>query len=239
MASSSSFARSPSFPFVASVSAATISSKLSPANHPSMAARRGATSLGTAWSCVSNRLSTFPTTPAASDLLTSASAVASSFTTLGTSSDASVCVANPKTFASKPLSLLPVSASIVPNSPCTLLRKCVPPTSGTSPMAHSGIDRTVRSVAHRCEPFTETPQPPPITMPSMSATCGVVKRPRNEFMTYSAAKKESASAKKESVFECVRISYIRFTSPPAHRQGRSPAPRTTMAFISGSASERA
>ena len=40
-------------------------------------------------------------------------------------------------------------------------------------MTHSGIARTVRSVATRKAPWMDTPQPPPMTTPSMIATCGV------------------------------------------------------------------
>ena len=44
------------------------------------------------------------------------------------------------------------------------------PTSGTRPMPHSGIASKVRSVTTRCAPWAEMPTPPPITIPSISAT---------------------------------------------------------------------
>ena len=40
---------------------------------------------------------------------------------------------------------------------------------GNSPMPVSGMANMVRSVTTRCEPWTETPTPPPIVMPSSSA----------------------------------------------------------------------
>ena len=46
----------------------------------------------------------------------------------------------------------------------------VAPTSGKKPMPTSGMAKEKRSPATRCEPCTDTPTPPPITMPSISAT---------------------------------------------------------------------
>lgn len=45
-----------------------------------------------------------------------------------------------------------------------------PPTSGTNPIPVSGIAILDRSVTIRTEPWAERPTPPPITMPSMTAT---------------------------------------------------------------------
>ena len=42
-------------------------------------------------------------------------------------------------------------------------------------MPVSGIANNAFSLTTRCEPWTETPTPPPITIPSISATYGFVK----------------------------------------------------------------
>ncbi len=44
------------------------------------------------------------------------------------------------------------------------------PTSGKKPIETSGMANEKRSPATRCEPCTESPTPPPMTMPSISAT---------------------------------------------------------------------
>jgi hypothetical protein len=47
------------------------------------------------------------------------------------------------------------------------------PTPGTLPMATSGMAIWVLSVTTRTLPWAETPTPPPITSPSISATDGL------------------------------------------------------------------
>ena len=49
-------------------------------------------------------------------------------------------------------------------------RNQVAPTSGKKPIPTSGMANRKRSPATRCEPWIATPTPPPITMPSISAT---------------------------------------------------------------------
>ena len=44
------------------------------------------------------------------------------------------------------------------------------PTSGNMAIAVSGIANTACSLATRIRPCTETPMPPPMQMPSISAT---------------------------------------------------------------------
>lgn len=51
-------------------------------------------------------------------------------------------------------------------------RKCVAPTSGNRPMRVSGIAILLRSVATRSAAPCASPIPPPIVMPSISATTG-------------------------------------------------------------------
>jgi len=51
-------------------------------------------------------------------------------------------------------------------------RKKLAPTSVKKPIAVSGIAICVVSVTMRCEPWTESPMPPPITMPFIMATYG-------------------------------------------------------------------
>ena len=41
------------------------------------------------------------------------------------------------------------------------------------PIAVSGMAMTVVSVTIRCEPWTESPMPPPITIPFIMATYGL------------------------------------------------------------------
>ena len=48
--------------------------------------------------------------------------------------------------------------------------KKVPPTSGKRPIPVSGMAKTVFSVATRYFPWTDSPTPPPIVIPSMRAT---------------------------------------------------------------------
>src|SRR2546421_1255044 len=79
----------------------------------------------------------------------------------------------PAVTASAVLSRSPVRAHQVPSSPGVRGRNQVAPTSGKKPMPTSGIAKENRSPATRCEPCTETPTPPPITMPSISATYGL------------------------------------------------------------------
>ena len=62
----------------------------------------------------------------------------------------------------------------------------VPPTSGMKPMPTSGIAIFVVSVTTRTLPWAPTPTPPPITMPSISATYGLGKRPIWALSTYSS-----------------------------------------------------
>ena len=49
----------------------------------------------------------------------------------------------------------------------------MPPTSGMKPIPTSGIAIFVVSVTTRTLPWAPTPTPPPITMPSISATYGL------------------------------------------------------------------
>eukprot|EP01139_Manchomonas_bermudensis_P010684 Amastigsp_a340895_27.p3 type:complete len:122 gc:universal Amastigsp_a340895_27:656-291(-) len=98
------------------------------------------------------------------------------------------------------------------------------PTSGNSPIAVSGIANTVRSVATRKWPWTESPNPPPIVIPSMSAMCGLGSVPIVKSSLYSSSKNASCT------LPCVSIDLtIEATSPPA-QNARSPAPRSTTAF---------
>ncbi len=53
----------------------------------------------------------------------------------------------------------------MPISPGICERNQVAPISGKKPMEVSGIANRKLSPATRCEPCTETPAPPPITMP--------------------------------------------------------------------------
>jgi len=64
----------------------------------------------------------------------------------------------------------------MPISPGQRGRKKLPPTSGNSPIPVSGMAKDVVSSATRWLPWTETPTPPPITMPEISATYGLGKR---------------------------------------------------------------
>ena len=48
--------------------------------------------------------------------------------------------------------------------------------------------RVHRSVATRKRPWTETPAPPPMQMPSSSATCGFMSCPSVWFSEYSSRK---------------------------------------------------
>ena len=64
----------------------------------------------------------------------------------------------------------PVSAQYAPSSPGSRGRNQVAPTSGKKPMPTSGMANRKRSPATRCEPCTDTPTPPPMQMPSISAT---------------------------------------------------------------------
>ncbi len=66
----------------------------------------------------------------------------------------------------------PVRARWVPSSPGARASRYVPPTSGTKPIPVSGMATFDRSVTIRTLPCAETPTPPPITMPSMTATYG-------------------------------------------------------------------
>lgn len=67
----------------------------------------------------------------------------------------------------------------------------VPPTSGTKPIAVSGIATRERSVTTRTSPWADTPTPPPITMPSMSATYGLGKRAMRALSRYSSRQKST------------------------------------------------
>ena len=62
----------------------------------------------------------------------------------------------------------------------------VPPTSGIKPMPTSGIAIFVVSVTTRTLPWALTPTPPPITMPSISATYGLRNRPICALSRYSS-----------------------------------------------------
>ncbi len=52
-------------------------------------------------------------------------------------------------------------------------RNQLAPTSVKKPIAVSGMAMTVVSVTTRCEPWTESPMPPPITIPFIMATYGL------------------------------------------------------------------
>ena len=64
---------------------------------------------------------------------------------------------------------VPVSARCRPKGSLRLSSQ-VAPTSGNRPMPVSGMASTVRSVTTRKLPWADTPTPPPITTPSISAT---------------------------------------------------------------------
>ena len=60
------------------------------------------------------------------------------------------------------------------------------PTSGKKPIPVSGMAKSVLSVATRTWPCTDSPTPPPITMPSSSETIGTRLVPRAWFSVYSS-----------------------------------------------------
>ena len=76
---------------------------------------------------------------------------------------------------------------------------------------------TERSVTTRCEAWAETPTPPPMVMPSISATKGFPYRAMRAFSRYSSAKNASGAA----VSPAFRASYTARMSPPA-QSPRSP-----------------
>ena len=82
-------------------------------------------------------------------------------------------VATPSARQSAALIRAPVSASHTPDSPGRRGRNHPPPTSGKRPMPVSGMAKTVRSVATRQRQGSDRPTPPPMTIPSMTATTGL------------------------------------------------------------------
>src|SRR6476620_9531075 len=86
-------------------------------------------------------------------------------------------VAKPSAMASAAPNGAPVSAACRPSRPGARDRISVPPTSGMRPIPTSGIAILVVSVTTRTLPWALIPTPPPITMPSISATYGLGKRP--------------------------------------------------------------
>ena len=65
----------------------------------------------------------------------------------------------------------------------------MPPTSGVKPMRVSGIASFDRSVTMRIAAWPASPMPPPIVMPSASATIGFGYSAMRAFRAYSARKK--------------------------------------------------
>ena len=138
-----------------------ISSTRSPANSRSMAARRAAIAPSPAGSAKAASVASTETLPHSASVRSAKR------------SERTWCVATPAATASAVLSRSPVSAHQVPSAPGIRGRNQVAPTSGKKPMPTSGIANEKRSPATRCDPCTDTPTPPPITMPSISATYGL------------------------------------------------------------------
>ena len=74
---------------------------------------------------------------------------------------------------------------LVPLDGTVVFRQVAPP-SGNRPIPVSGIAKSVRSVATKCEPVADTPTPPPMTIPSTSATYGLGKRKIRRLSAYSS-----------------------------------------------------
>ncbi|SKU21883.1 Uncharacterised protein [Mycobacteroides abscessus subsp. abscessus] len=100
-------------------------------------------------------------------------------------------------------------------------------------MPTSGIATLEVSVTMRMLACPPTPTPPPITMPSISATYGFGKRAICALSTYSSRKNLRAATPSILALSCTAT-----TSPPAHRP-RSPAPESTTTRTASSASHSA
>lgn len=141
-------------------------------------------------------------------------------------------MASPAALTSGPRSRAPDRARYVPKEPGQRrLRKWEPPTSQKSPRAVSGIATSVRSVATRNGPCMARPQPPPMQIPSMTATCGFDSLPIKLLRWYSARKNASESAGRPARAPATAA----LTSPPA-QNAFPPAPLMRMAWTCGWAS---
>ena len=72
------------------------------------------------------------------------------------------------------------------------------PTSGKKPIPVSGIAKSVLSVATRTWPCTDSPTPPPITMPSSNETMGMRLEPSAWLRVYSSWTKARPAASADS-----------------------------------------
>lgn len=87
----------------------------------------------------------------------------------GTFADGTKWSANPQSSASPGPIVAEVSPRWVPVPPGARASRRLPPTSGTRPILVSGMATTERSVTTRTAPWAETPTPPPMVMPSITA----------------------------------------------------------------------